>query len=91
MDALRGDDAQRKLAAAGHVPSMSVVGDGTEWLRRPFDEWFPNAVRIVGRSFSHAAEYLCASGRRLRSAKRWAAEPCRRRAALDSRRPHGPH
>ena len=46
-----------------------------------FEEWFPNAVRIV--DFFHAAEYLRASsrGRHPRddeAAKRWAEKQCRR-------------
>ena len=35
------------------------VGDGAEWIRRLFDDWFPDADKIV--DFYHAAEYLWAA------------------------------
>ena len=69
-------------AAAGYAPEdVGVcIGDGADWLRRLFDEWFPAAVSIVG--FFHAAEYLwAAAGARYGPgsdlAKRWAAKLCR--------------
>ena len=72
----------RELAAAGHAPDdVGVcIGDGAEWLRRLFDEWFPNAVPIV--DFLHASEYLwaAAGGRHGAGdgrAKQWATELCR--------------
>ena len=72
----------RELAAAGHAPEdVGVcIGDGAEWLRRLFDEWFPNAVPIV--DFFHAAEYLWAAagarhGPGSGHAKRWAKRLCR--------------
>ena len=72
----------RELAAAGHAPGdVGVcIGDGAEWLRRLFGEWFPEAVAIV--DFFHAAEYLwAAAGARYGPgsdlAKRWAARLCR--------------
>ncbi len=37
------------------------VGDGAEWIRRLFDDWFPDAVAIVDSC--HAAEYLWAAAR----------------------------
>ena len=51
----------RELAAAGHAPGdVGVcIGDGAEWLRRRFGEWFPDAVAII--DFFHAAEYLWAA------------------------------
>ena len=72
----------RELAAAGYAPEdVGVcIGDGADWLRRLFDEWFPAAVSIV--DFFHAAEYLwAAAGTRYGPgsdlAKRWAAKLCR--------------
>ena len=72
----------RELAALGFAPEDVGValGDGAEWLRRLYEEWFPNAVRIV--DFFHAAEYLWAAARgRWRddaaAAKRWAEKLCR--------------
>ncbi len=65
----------RELAAAGYGPEdVGVcIGDGAEWLRRLFEEWFPNAVPIV--DYFHAAEYawaaaLAADGKRIRGANR---------------------
>ena len=45
----------RELAAAGCEPrDVEVcVGDGAEWIRRMFDDWFPDAVKIV--DYYHAA------------------------------------
>ena len=53
----------RELAAAGCAPrDVDVcVGDGAEWIRRLFDDWFPDAVKIV--DYHHAAEYLWAAAR----------------------------
>ena len=72
----------RELAAAGHAPDdVGVcIGDGAAWLRRLFDEWFPNALPIV--DFFHASEYLwAAAGARYGPgtdlAKRWATRLCR--------------
>ena len=69
----------RELAALGFVPEDVGValGDGADWLRRLYEGWFPNAVRIV--DFFHAAEYLWAAARGRRrddaaAAKRWAEE-----------------
>ena len=73
----------RELAALGFAPEDVGValGDGADWLRRLYEEWFPNAVRIV--DFFHAAEYLwaAAQGRHRndpKAAKRWAEKQCRR-------------
>ena len=72
----------RELAAAGYAPEdVGVcIGDGAEWLRRLFDQWFPDAVSII--DFFHAAEYLwAAAGARYGPgtdlAKRWATKLCR--------------
>ena len=72
----------RELAAAGYAPDdVGVcIGDGAAWLRRLFDEWFPNAVPVV--DFFHAAEYpWAAAGARYGPgadlAKRWAKRLCR--------------
>ena len=72
----------RELADAGHAPEdVGVcVGDGAEWLRRLFDEWFPNAAHVV--DFFHAAEYLWAAanarhGPGTKRARRWARKLCR--------------
>ena len=72
----------RELAAAGYAP-VDVglcIGDGAEWLRRLYAEWFPDAVSIV--DFFHAAEYLWAAagarhGPGSDLAKRWATKLCR--------------
>ena len=37
------------------------VGDGAEWVRRVFGDWFPDAEKIV--DYYHAAEYLWAAAR----------------------------
>ncbi len=73
----------RELAAAGYGPEdVGVcIGDGAEWLRRLFEEWFPNAVPIV--DCFHAAEYAWAAanaryGPGTDLAKRWATRLCRR-------------
>ena len=73
---------RRELAAAGHAPGdVGVcIGDGAEWLRRLFGEWFPDAVAII--DFFHAAEYLwAAAGARYGPgsdlAKRWGTRLCR--------------
>ena len=53
------------------------VGDGAEWIRRVFDDWFPDAVRIV--DYYHATEYLWEAARaRLDGdlAKTWAKRLC---------------
>ena len=66
----------RELAALGFAPADVGValGDGAEWLRRLYAQWFPDAVRIV--DFFHAAEYLWAAARARHhrdegAAKRW--------------------
>ena len=73
----------RELAALGFAPEDVGValGDGADWLRRLYGEWFPNAVRIV--DFFHAAEYLWAAAQARhrndpKAAKRWAEKQCRR-------------
>ena len=70
----------RELAALGYAPEDVGVclGDGAEWLRRLYRDWFPNAVRIV--DFFHAAEYLWAAARARHGgdlAKAWATKLCR--------------
>ena len=72
----------RELAALGFAPEDVGValGDGADWLRRLYEEWFPNAERIV--DFFHAAEYLWAAARGrhgddAKAAKRWAEKLCR--------------
>ena len=71
----------RELAARGYAPEDVGValGDGADWLRRLYEEWFPNAARIV--DFFHAAEYLWAAARGrcgddAKAAKRWAEKLC---------------
>ena len=71
----------RELAALGFAPADVGValGDGAEWLRRLYAQWFPDAVRIV--DFFHAAEYLWAAARARHhrddgAAKRWAEKLC---------------
>ena len=73
----------RELAALGFAPEDVGValGDGADWLRRLYGEWFPNAARIV--DFFHAAECLWAAARSrhgddAKAAKRWAEKLCRR-------------
>ena len=54
------------------------VGDGAEWIRRVFDDWFPDAEKIV--DYYHAAEYLWAAARARHGdgdlAKAWAKKLC---------------
>ena len=54
------------------------VGDGAEWIRRLFDDWFPDADKIV--DFYHAAEYLWAAARARHDAgdlaEAWAKKLC---------------
>ena len=76
----------RELAALGRAPRDVGVclGDGADWLRRLYAEWFPNAVRIV--DFFHAAEHLWAAARARYDpdgarTKRWATRLCRLLAA----------
>ena len=70
----------RELAAAGCEPGdVDVcVGDGAEWIRRVFDDWFPDAERIV--DYYHAAEYLWAAARARHGdgdlAEAWAKKLC---------------
>ena len=70
----------RELAAAGCAPQdVDVcVGDGAEWIRRLFDDWFPDADKIV--DFYHAAEYLWAAARARHAAgdlaEAWAKKLC---------------
>ena len=70
----------RELAAAGCEPrDVEVcVGDGAEWIRRMFDDWFPDAVGIV--DYYHATEYLWAAARARHGdgdlAKAWAKKLC---------------
>ena len=72
----------REPAAAGRAPEdVGVcIGDGAEWLRRLFDEWFPGAVPVV--DFFHAAEHLWAAagarhGPGTDLARHWARKLCR--------------
>ena len=72
----------RELAAAGHAPGdVGVcIGDGAAWLRRLFDEWFPDAVSII--DFFHASEYVWAAagaryGPGTDPARHWATRLCR--------------
>ena len=53
----------RELAAAGHAPEDVgfAVGDGAGWVRRLFDDWFPQSERVV--DYYHAAEHLWAAAR----------------------------
>ena len=57
----------RELAAAGYAPDdvRVCIGDGAAWLRRLFDDWFPNAVSIIdfnaAAGGTHASEYLWAA------------------------------
>ena len=78
----------RTWHAAGHAPDdVGVcIGDGAAWLRRLFDEWFPNAVPVVdfnaAAGGAHASEYLwAAAGARYAPgtdlARQWAAKLCR--------------
>ena len=70
----------RELAAAGCAPKdVDVcVGDGAEWIRRVFDDWFPDAEKVV--DYYHAAEYLWAAARARHGdgdlAKAWAKKLC---------------
>ena len=70
----------RELAALGFAPEDVgvAIGDGAEWLRRLFEQWFPNAEHIV--DFFHAAEHLwaaaCARHHDDNAAKRWAEKLC---------------
>ena len=50
----------RELAALGYAPDDVGVclGDGAEWLRRLYAQWFPDAVRIV--DFFQYAEFPAA-------------------------------
>ena len=70
----------RELAAAGCAPGdvEVCVGDGAEWIRRVFDDWFPDAEKIVDHY--HAAEYLWAAARARHGdgdlAKAWARKLC---------------
>ena len=53
----------RELAAAGWTPRDVglCLGDGAEWIRRLFDDWFPDARKVV--DYYHAAEYLWSAAR----------------------------
>ena len=53
----------RELAAAGWAPEDVglCLGDGAEWIRRMFDDWFPDARKVV--DYYHAAEHLWAAAR----------------------------
>ena len=69
----------RELAAAGCAPQdvEVCVGDGAEWIRRVFDDWFPDAAKIV--DYCHATECLWEAARaRLDGdlAKAWAKRLC---------------
>ena len=73
----------RELAALGFAPEDVgvAIGDGAGWLRRLYEEWFPNAARIV--DFFHATEYLWEAAQARHpgdgeAAKRWAGKQCRR-------------
>ena len=52
-----------ELAATGWTPQDVglCLGDGTEWIRRLFDDWFPDTRKIV--DYYHAAEYLWSAAR----------------------------
>ena len=71
----------RELAALGFAPEDVGValGDGAEWLRRLFAQWFPNAARIV--DFFHAAEHPWTAARARHgddgAARRWAEKLCK--------------
>ena len=78
----------RELAAAGHAPGdVGVcIGDGAAWLRRLFDEWFPDAVSIIdfiaAAGGAHASEYVWAAagaryGPGTDPARHWATRLCR--------------
>ena len=78
----------RELAAAGHAPDdVGVcIGDGAAWLRRLYDDWFPDAVPIAdfiaAAGGAHASEYLwAAAGARYDPgtdlARQWATKLCR--------------
>ena len=70
----------RELAAAGWAPEDVglCLGDGAEWIRRMFDDWFPDARKVV--DCYHAAEYLWAAARARHGdgdlAAAWAKKPC---------------
>ena len=70
----------RELAAAGCAPGdvEVCVGDGAEWIRRVFDDWFPDAEKVVDHY--HAAEYLWMAARARHGdgdlAKAWAKKLC---------------
>ena len=70
----------REMAAAGCAPGdvEVCVGDGAEWIRRVFDDWFPDAEKIV--DYYHATEYLWAAARARHGdgdlAKAWAKKLC---------------
>ena len=70
----------RELSALGFAPEDVgvAIGDGADWLRRLFDQWFPDAERIV--DFFHAAERLWDAARARHpddgAAKRWADKLC---------------
>ena len=69
-----------ELAAAGCAPGdVDVcVGDGAEWIRRVFDDWFPDAEKVV--DYYHAAERLWTAARARHGdgdlAKAWAKKLC---------------
>ena len=53
----------RELEAAGWAPEDVglCLGDGAERIRRMFDDWFPDASKVV--DYHHAAEHLWAASR----------------------------
>ena len=74
----------RELAALGYAPEDvgAYLGDGTEWLRRLYRDWFPNALRIV--DFFHRwlrTARRTRPGRRRRRAGRPDDCPCPRRTS----------
>ena len=70
----------RELAASGCAPGdvEACVGDGAEWIRRVFDDWFPDAEKVV--DYCHAAEYPWAAARARHGggdlARAWAKKLC---------------
>ena len=61
----------RELAAAGWAPEDVglCLGDGAEWIRRMFDDWFPDASKVV--DYHHAAEHLWAAAARATATATW--------------------
>ena len=70
----------RELAAAGWTlrDAGPCLGDGAEWIRRLFDDWFPDARKVV--DYYHTAEYLWSAARARHGdgdlAAAWSKKPC---------------